>query len=233
MSIRNLGAATAVLMVLAGCGSESDPGAGAVEAATGGSQSTSAPVAPAASATAANAPPVISGTPLARVQANADYLFQPGASDPDSDPLRFSAGNLPPWASLDRATGRLYGRPQASDKGVYGPITLTVTDGLYVVALPAFEVSVEPAPGAGSIKLSWRVPERNADGSVIDVPPRFRIHYGRSSRGYDVAVTLPDPGVSRYELANLDSGTWYLAMTSISAEGLESDLSPEMVARVN
>lgn len=85
----------------------------------------------------------------------------------------------------------------------------------------------------GSIKLSWRVPETNEDGSPIGLAPTLRIHFGRTSRAYDMTITLPEPGVSRHQLNDLDPGTWYLAMSSINAEGLESKLSPEMVARVN
>ncbi len=229
------GIAAAAGIAACGGGGGSSASAGFTGNGAASPAGTGVPAAAPASAapTVSNAPPVISGTPVTQARAGADYEFKPVATDPDADPLRFSASNLPAWASLDAATGRLFGRPQANDKGVHGPITLTVTDGLHVVALPAFEVSVDPARATGSIKLSWRVPESNEDGSPIDVPPRFRIHYGRSSQAYDMAVTLPEPGARRHELGDLESGTWYLAMSTVNDEGLESKLSPEMVARVN
>lgn len=139
MARRNRGtewAASAAVMWatlgVASCGGGGGSGGGDAAAAGADGVAADAAQAPAAPAparpTTSNAPPVISGTPATRVQADADYEFRPVASDPDADPLRFSAINLPSWASLDGATGRLHGRPQPNDKGVYGPITLTVTD---------------------------------------------------------------------------------------------------------
>jgi hypothetical protein len=172
------------------------------------------------------------------VAADSDYVFQPTATDPEGDPLRFSALKLPAWAGLDPLTGRIAGRPRPSDQGVYGPIVVTVSDGRNAVDLPEFTITVGPA-GRGQdqpkrgVTLSWRPPERNADGSPIGRPPRYRIHYGRASRVYDRSVQLDDPGVSRYTFTDLEPGTWYLAMTAVGDDDIESDYSQETVAVVD
>jgi hypothetical protein len=50
--------------------------------------------------------------------------------------------NRPPWASLDPATGKLYGTPQASDIGTHSNIAVGVDDGVNKVYLPEFSVTV-------------------------------------------------------------------------------------------
>jgi hypothetical protein len=182
---------------------------------------------------AANGKPVLSGSPPTRVRANAEFRFQPTASDPDGDPLRFSVSNLPSWAAFDAGTGRIDGRPQPSDAGSYAAITLSVTDGAHTVSLPSFGVTVQPVQDKGSISLAWTLPDRKEDGSPVAQAPVLRVHYGRQSRGYLDAVTVPQPGVTRYVLTNFDSGTWYVAMTSVDPDGVESAFSNETVAQVN
>mgnify|MGYP003876145863 CR=1 FL=1 len=180
-----------------------------------------------------NAPPVIGGAPTTLLSTETRYDFQPSASDPDADPLRFSALNLPPWASLDPATGRISGQPGPMDAGLYGPITLSVSDGAHQVALPDFEIRVETAPARGRIKLAWQLPSTNEDGSAINQVLLTRIYFGRGSRAYQGAYTVPGPGTTKYVLKGLQPGTWYVATTAVDPEGLESVFSDETVALVN
>ncbi len=91
---------------------------------------------------APNNPPIIGGVaPLTAVEGSV-YSFQPNASDPDGDPLVFSAANLPTWLSIDSGTGRLSGTPGTGSAGTYNGITITVSDGKAPVSLPAFSVVV-------------------------------------------------------------------------------------------
>ena len=69
------------------------------------------------------------------------------ASDPDpADTLTFSAtaggGALPPWLTVDTATGAMGGTPTAADVGVLVDVVLSVSDGKTPVALPAFDIAV-------------------------------------------------------------------------------------------
>ena len=54
--------------------------------------------------------------------------FTLSASDPDNDPLTFSAANLPPGASFDPATRTFTWTPTLTQSGTYS-ITFTVSDG--------------------------------------------------------------------------------------------------------
>lgn len=93
--------------------------------------------------------------------------------------------------------------------------------------------STTPQPGGRPYTLTWRVPDRNEDGTPLATPPRFKIHYGRVSREYDATIELPQPGANRHVFTSLEAGTWFIALTSIGADGLESGFSDEAVAVVN
>lgn len=95
-----------------------------------------------------NQPPVISGTPATSVVAGTAYSFTPTASDPNGDSLTFSIANKPGWASFSILTGMLSGTPAAANVGSYSGIVISVTDGIAVVSLPAFSITVSPVTGA-------------------------------------------------------------------------------------
>jgi hypothetical protein len=89
-----------------------------------------------------NTAPVISGSPASAAAVGATYLFQPVASDAQSDPLRFSIANRPSWATFDTLSGRLSGTPTAANVGTYANIAIAVTDGSAKISLRAFSITV-------------------------------------------------------------------------------------------
>lgn len=91
---------------------------------------------------AANAPPTISGVPANAVTINQAYSFQPSASDPNNDTLRFVISGRPSWASFSTSTGRLSGTPTSANIGTFANIVISVNDGQASVALPAFSIQV-------------------------------------------------------------------------------------------
>ncbi len=93
-----------------------------------------------------NSGPTLGGTPDSATKTLVQYRFAPVASDPDRDSLRFSASNLPSWASLDTATGVMSGMPADSQAGTYSGIVLRVSDGRRSAALPAFAIQVDTNP---------------------------------------------------------------------------------------
>lgn len=92
-----------------------------------------------------NNAPTISGTPATSVQAGQTYTFVPAASDPDGDTLVYSILNQPRWANFSTASGRLSGTPSSTDVGTYSNVTIRVSDGRVLTALPAFTISVTAA----------------------------------------------------------------------------------------
>jgi hypothetical protein len=95
-----------------------------------------------ASSAPANRPPTISGTPATSATVGTVYSFRPVASDPDGNPLRFSAQGQPSWLNLNTTTGRLSGTPTAANVGTSARITISVTDNVATVSLPSFTIQV-------------------------------------------------------------------------------------------
>src|SRR5688500_11735879 len=62
-----------------------------------------------------NSPPAIAIAAVADAQVGTRFDYQPVAQDPESDALRFSAVNLPTWASFDPTSGHISGTPGPDD----------------------------------------------------------------------------------------------------------------------
>ncbi|TVS15269.1 MAG: tandem-95 repeat protein, partial [Planctomycetaceae bacterium] len=76
-----------------------------------------------------NAAPVLAPIGDQQAQEGEPFHLQLSASDPDGDPLTYSAVNLPSGAALDPVTGQLSWTPNLFQAGVYEGIHLAVTDG--------------------------------------------------------------------------------------------------------
>ena len=169
-----------------------------------------------------NAPPSISGTPSAQVNANNAYDFTPSASDPDAgDTLTFSISNRPSWASFDSASGRLSGTPGDGDVGVYSNITISVSDGSESASLSPFSITVQ-AISLGSVTLNWTAPTENEDGSTLTDLAGYKIFWGTTPGSYTNSVTLNNPGLTTYVVENLAPGTYEFVAKSFNASGVES-----------
>jgi hypothetical protein len=90
-----------------------------------------------------NRAPTISGVAPGSVVVDAAYLFQPVASDPDGDTLRFSISNRPSWATFSSTTGQLSGTPRTANVATYSNIVISVNDGNATALLPAFSIQVQ------------------------------------------------------------------------------------------
>lgn len=170
---------------------------------------------------ATNAAPTIKnlGEEYARVGEN--YALQPAASDADGDDLRFTATNLPPWASIDPYNGRITGTPGPSDEGVYESIVIAVTDAKRRAETAPFSITVVGEAANGVATLRWETPPSKLDGSPLDDLAGYRILYGRSPDDLDQSVLIDDPAVTSYEFTSLPKGIWYFAVVAVNAGGLE------------
>lgn len=90
-----------------------------------------------------NNKPFIFGTPGTQAQVGTAYYFQPGAYDPDGDPLTFRIDSKPAWASFNEASGSLSGTPTEQDIGEYSNIRISVSDGFTESTLPSFSIEVQ------------------------------------------------------------------------------------------
>lgn len=173
-----------------------------------------------------NVAPQIAGHPGTDVVVGHTYSFTPNASDPDGDTLTFSIDGKPSWASFDHATGRLAGTPGAADVGSHENITIAVTDGAGSQTLAPFAINVVQQSN-GSVTLAWQAPTENTDGSPLTNLQSYKIHYGTQSGHYSATISVNNSSLTRYVVENLVPGTYFFAITAVSANGAESDPSAE------
>lgn len=231
--------------MLAACGSGSDsgsaqaqtgqgPGESAVAAtagspvgggyATPGSASPDAPSVTAPStppATSASAP-AISGSPQTTARSGVAYVFQPTATVPAGATATFSISGKPSWASFDATNGRLSGTPGTSDVGNYGNIAITVASGSLSASLAPFGILVSPAQN-NSATLSWTPPTQNTDGTTLTNLAGYRIYYGTSADSLTQSIQVTNPGLTSYTIGNLNSGTYYFAISAYTQAGVEGE----------
>lgn len=162
---------------------------------------------------------MISGTPETALVVGTSWSFQPQVTNPDGKALTFSIQGAPDWASFDTSTGRLSGTPYAA--GSYGPITITVSDGQAHDSLAPFTLQVAE-PSLGSATVSWTPPTQRTDGSALTNLAGYRVFYGKNSSSFTHMVDIKNAGQTSHFVENLDSGTWYFAVSAYDSEGLES-----------
>jgi hypothetical protein len=81
--------------------------------------------------------------------------------------------------------------------------------------------------GIAVVTLGWNAPTTNEDGSPVTLSG-YKIYYGTSSGAYSKSVSVASTGATpvTYSLS-LSPGTYYFAVTAISADGQESAYSNE------
>lgn len=120
-----------------------------------------------------NRAPTISGTPLRSIAAGTAYRFQPTAADPDGNALSFNISNRPAWATFNTATGALTGTPPAA--GVFANITIRVSDGKLITALPAFAITAtQPTAANRAPTISGTPPASVTAGTAYRFVPTAR-----------------------------------------------------------
>ena len=169
----------------------------------------------------------ISGTPMTGITVGTQYSFTPTASDSDGGTLAFSIQNSPSWASFDTTTGRLSGSPKITDTGTTLNIVITAADGTTKASLAAFSITVTATPVTpGTATVSWVAPTENVNGTALTDLAGYNIYYGTNSASLSQKAAVSNAGATAYTVNGLTSGTWYFAVTSYTAEGVESARSP-------
>jgi Putative Ig domain/Fibronectin type III domain len=176
--------------------------------------------------TTTNRAPTISGTPVTSARVDPPYAFKPTALDPDGDQLVYSIKGKPAWATFDMAEGTLYGVPTAADVNSTASVVISVSDGTTAASLPAFSLSVAPAPTT-AVRLSWQPPAYNVDGTPVTDLAGYRVLYGTAPGSYTYSLPVSSPTVTSVVIEGLTPATtWYFVAKAVSASGVESDYSP-------
>lgn len=170
--------------------------------------------------------PRISGSPTKTVAVGNSYSFVPVAVDPNSQPLTFSILNRPVWATFDKTTGRLSGKPGVGSIGSSPGIVISVSNGDETAALPAFNLQVTDASGTsdgqnGGSSVGSSDPvsdDTNADLVVVDAAdPKLTVKSGTWP-----SYTNDQPPRARYALDYVDQ---YGARHTISVTQLDTSAS--------
>ena len=176
---------------------------------------------PAPTPPAANHAPTIKAVGDGYARVGETFSLDAAAVDADGDALRFSATNLPLWASIDPQTGRITGTPGPGDLGVHELITIVVADNSRRAETAPFMITVVGDANTGVATLRWEAPPSKLDGSPLDDLAGYRILYGRTADDLDQSVLINDPAITSYEFTDLAKGIWYFAVVAVNAGGLE------------
>lgn len=199
-------------------------GGGDGDSAPAGSKPTNT-TAPISTPPAANQAPTLSGTAATSVAADSSYTFAPTAMDPDGDPLAFQITNKPSWATFDTVTGKLSGQPTLTHAGDYPNIVITANDGKASASLPPFAITVNGAAASSTVSLAWTAPTLNEDGTVLADLAGYTILYGTSASTLDKSIRIDNPGIDRYVIDSLPSGTYYFGVKAFTSTGVQSTTS--------
>jgi hypothetical protein len=82
--------------------------------------------------------------------------------------------------------------------------------------------------GDRTLTISWQAPSAYEDGSDLVDLSAYRIYYGRVSGQYENMIEVQHSGASSVVVGDLSPGTYYVAMSSINSDGIESGLSYEV-----
>ena len=74
----------------------------------------------------------------------------------------------------------------------------------------------------GVATLDWMPPTENNDGTALTNLAGYTVYYGTDRSDLSQSVKVSNPGLASYTVTGLTSGTWYFAVTSYSADGVES-----------
>jgi hypothetical protein len=191
---------------------------------------------------AAEYAPQIFGVPATTAVVGRNYSFQPNATAQGSNNvLTFAISGAPSWVTFNSKTGLLTGTPTSADVGVHSAIVVQVSDGNATVYLAPFTITVVSAsqagasgPGSnsgtgasGNVSLSWVAPTENTDGTSLTDLSGYIIHYGTAPMSFTNTITITNPGLTRYVVENLPTGTYYFSVTATTASGNQSGYSAE------
>lgn len=78
------------------------------------------------------------------------------------------------------------------------------------------------------VTVAWKAPAEYTDGSPISGLSGYRIFYGATSGSYSDDTFVADPQATNVEL-DLAPGSYFMAMSAVTATGIQSALSNEVV----
>jgi hypothetical protein len=102
---------------------------------------------------------------------------------------------------------------------------LMALTGCHFDADPNTGAASSASAGAGGATLHWEMPTENTNGTPLTDLQGYTIVYGESPGSMNQWVQISDIGTTSYVLSGLTPGTWYFAVLSYTASGVNSALS--------
>jgi len=171
----------------------------------------------------------ISGTPATTAEVGHFFSFTPTVVASAGSTLTYAVANKPAWAQFSATTGTLSGTPSTGSVATDANIVVSVSNGAQSAALPAFNITVQPAlvtsSVAGTASLSWSRPSQNTNGSPLTNLAGYVIRYGTSSTALNNTITVASASAIGAEITNLSSGNWQFAVSAINTANVESQIS--------
>lgn len=148
------------------------------------------------SVTGGDQPPVFSNVPPQTVPVNTPLTFTVSATDPDGDPLTYSADDLPPSATFDPGTQTFTWTPTTTQGPGEYTVTFTASDGVRETMLP---VEITVTGGTNNAPTFSPVGDQtvNAGGTVT----------------FTVSASDPDGDPLTYSASNLPPGAVFIPAT--------------------
>jgi hypothetical protein len=169
----------------------------------------------------------ISGTPATTAEVGQFYSFTPTVVASAGSSLTYAVANKPAWAQFSAATGTLSGTPSTGSAATDANILVSVSNGAQSAALPAFNISVQPATPSvpGTASLSWSRPTQNTDGSPLSNLAGYVIRYGTSTTALNNKMSVASASATGVEITNLSPGNWHFAVSAINTANVGSQFS--------
>lgn len=84
-----------------------------------------------------------------------------------------------------------------------------------------------------AVTLNWQPPTENTNGSALTDLSGYTISYGTQPDNYTTTIRLTNPGLTDYVVDNLSPGTYYFTIAAVASDGVQSEPSAPVTAKVN
>ncbi|VAW54750.1 hypothetical protein MNBD_GAMMA06-574 [hydrothermal vent metagenome] len=87
---------------------------------------------------------------------------------------------------------------------------------------------------ANALNLTWTAPSEREDGTGLSLSEiaGYRIYYGPEAGDYQNQINIDDTSADDAQVTQLESGVYYVVMTTIDTDGRESAYSSEVVVQL-
>ena len=115
------------------------------------------------------------------------------------------------------------------------------------VSQPEAKLSDNPVSDTGSasstelgdssqkaLKVSWNAPLKREDNSTLNLIEiaEYRVYYGIKTGNYDNIIVVDGNSTFEAKDSNVAKGTYYVAVTAVDSDGLESGYSQEIMVTI-